>query len=245
MKLEIKNSHLILAIFCVFIATLAVGWYIGYKKAKSAYTVIIDTKNKEIEKYVLKLGEDSLYVLKVGQEITNLKNALNKGLLDKETLKALNLKYISEVTRLKGQIKILADSLETGANVIIVRDCDSLTIDTTKAIKLPFSFENPDRKFYQLNGMVDVNGKVNFALTVPMAVDVYTFYDKTAKDYKAVVSSDNPYVQFNGVRSLKMDLQRPKKYNISIFAGYGVTVNKEPTFSPMMGIGVGRSLIRF
>jgi hypothetical protein len=127
---------------------------------------------------------------------------------------------------------------------VIVRDCDSTTADTTKAIKLPFGFSERN-KWYQFDGAFDNDGVLNFALTVPLAVDVVTGYDKTAKEYKAIVKTDNPYVQFNGVRSLKLDLQKPKKYGIGVQVGYGIPLNNPLELRPYIGLGIQYSIIRF
>jgi hypothetical protein len=190
------------------------------------------------------LKDRSFYAYEIEQEVLTLKDALNRGLVEKETLKALNLKYISEVTTLKGQVRILKDSLDHNGDVFIINDCDSITQDTTNAIKLPFSFEEHN-KWYQLDGMFNNQGKLDILLTVPLEIDVYTGYNKAYKEYQAIVTTPNPYVSFNGVRSLKMDLQKPKIYNVSVFMGYGMSVQKNPTLSPFIGVGVGRSLIRF
>jgi hypothetical protein len=190
------------------------------------------------------LKDRSFYAYEKEQEILTLKEALNKGLVDKETLKALNLKYISEVTQLKGKVRILIDSLANSGDIIFFNDCDSLTLDTTKVIKLPFTFEKID-KHYQISGGFTNNGTMYETLTVPLTIDIYTAWDRPSREYRAIVTTENPYVLFNGVRSLKMDLQKPKLYGFGVFVGYGMTIEKDPRLTPMVGAGLSRTLIRF
>jgi hypothetical protein len=244
MSVQIKTKWIFLTILIALLAVFFSGWYIGNKRAYRVSTHVTDSLNSKIDSMYIVLKDRSFYAYEKEQEILTLKEALNKGLVDKETLKALNLKYISEVTQLKGKVRILIDSLATNGSVIYFNDCDSLTLDTTKVIKLPFTFEKID-KDYQIHGGFTNDGIMYESLTVPLALDVYTFWDKPSKAYKVIATTDNKTVLFNGVRSIKMDLQPPKKYGIGVFVGYGMTIEKDPRLTPMVGVGLSRTLIRF
>jgi hypothetical protein len=243
MSVTIKTKWIILAICIVALVLFFGGWLVGTSVANRASRVLISGKDKQLDSMYIVLKDRQFYAYEIEQDILTLKDAINRGLVEKETLKALNLKYISEVTTLKGQVRILKDSIEHNGNVIIIQPCDT-TLPPKPAIELPFSFKEHN-KWYQLDGTFNNTGKLNVLLTVPLEIDVYTGYNKTSKEYQAIVTTDNPNVIFNGVRSLKLDLKNPPKYNVSIFLGYGMSVQKNPTLSPFIGVGVGRSLIRF
>jgi hypothetical protein len=241
---QIKTKWIALTILIVLLAVFFSGWYIGNKRAYRGSTHERDSLNSKIDSMYIVLKDRSFYAYEKEQEILTLKDALNKGLVDKETLKALNLKYINEVTQLKGKVRILIDSLKNNGEIIFFNDCDSLTLDTTRVIKLPFTFEKIN-KHYQINGGFTDKGIMYETLTVPLALDIYTAWDKPSKEYKVICTTDNPFVIFNGVRSIKMDLQPPKKYGFGVFVGYGMTIEKDPRLTPMVGVGLCRTLIRF
>lgn len=244
MSLQVKTKYLVFALIIALCMIFFFGWRLGRGKGDNASTGQIDSLNKRIEYLALKLQDKTLYVAKVEQEIITQKEAIRRGELDKAELKALNIKSVSEITRLKGQIRILADSIANTGNVIIIRDCDTTTTDTTKAIKLPFTFGKID-KFYQLSGGFDLNGQMNVRLTVPMELDIISGWNKKTKTYNAVAVSPNPYISFNGINSFKMGTVKPKPYGIGIQGGYGVMMGKPVSTGFYFGVGLSYNIIRF
>lgn len=244
MSLEIKNRTLIIGILIAILLIFLLGWSIGRRGRDRGLQSELDSLNGKINYYKAVIEDQEAYIAQVTQQITTQKEALAKGELDKETLKALNLRYASEVTRLKGQIRILADSIASTGNVIIVRDCDTATVDTTKAIQLPFTFSRYNQH-YQVHGGFDTNGEMSLALAVPLKVNVITGYNRQTKQYTASVITDNPFVFMNGVESIKLDKVKPKPWGVGVFAGYGVSFGDPLRATPIVGLGLSYNLIRW
>jgi hypothetical protein len=87
-------------------------------------------------------------------------------------------------------------------------------------------------------------GRMRIDLTVPIGIDVWFGLDRDSKEYKTVVTTDNPIVNFTEIRSLKFDLPRPKKFGIGIQAGYGFNL-KGGSLTPYIGLGASWNILRF
>lgn len=242
MSYTIKSRYVIIAILIALTGLFFLGWSIGHKRANNASNQTIDSLKYVIKAYVIRINAKDLYVTEVEQELTTQKEAIRKGEVERAELKALHLKAVNEVTFLKGQVKILKDSIAHTGNVIIVTPCDSIT-DGKPAIELPFTFKEVNDN-YNLYGGFNSQGKMSIDLTVPIALDVWVGKDSKTKEYKAVVTSENPVVQITGVQSLKMDVPKVRKIGIGFHVGYGFSL-KQATPTPYIGIGVSWNLIRF
>ena len=244
MSVTIKTKWVVLAIAIAIVGVFFSGWYLGRQAFNRVLNHTEDSLKHKIDSMYIILKERSFYAYEVEQEVKTLKQAIKEGLVEKQALKALNLRYVSEVTQLRGQVRILADSIANTGDVIVITDCDTTTKDTAKAIKLPFSFGKID-KFYQLSGGFDLNGQMNVRLAVPMELDIISGWNKKTKQYNAAALSSNPYVIFNGINSFKMGLTKPKKIGIGLNVGYGVILKSNPELRPYIGVGVSYNLIRF
>jgi hypothetical protein len=177
------------------------------------------------------------------QEIVTQKELIKQGEIDKKELKALNLKTVTELTKLKGEIQILKDSISHNGNVVIVTPCDSIG-KPKPMIELPFTFKEIN-KDYSFTGGFDIKGKMNINLSVPLDLDIIAGIDKETKKYKAVVTSTNPVIKIITVSSFKLDEKKPLKWGVGFIGGYGINISGNVKTQPFLGVGLSYNLIRF
>jgi len=225
----------------VLIAFLALGWYLGTLRANRVSNSVINALNGKIRLYEYKYDSVVKYAAEKDQLIISQKQAIVQHLIDKKELKALNFKKVNEVTMLKAQVKLLLDSIKPDHPVIIV-NCD--TVIDQPVLYLPVEFIAPKSEFYELKVSLNETAEMFVDLSVPLDMDIWSGVDKKTKEFKVVVSSLNPFVKINDIKSFKCDIPRPnKRFGIGIQAGYGIT--KEITLSPYIGIGLSYNLFRF
>lgn len=164
--------------------------------------------------------------------ILSQKDAIKANLIEKEQLKKLNIKSLNSLTELRAYISVLRDSVSTDAIIVYV--------DSTKALKLPFTFRDSTEYVY-LKGRFNYDAVMSYSLSLPIDLNVYVGVDKKGVS-KAVVTSTNPYVKINDILSIKTDISRPSRFGIGLFGGVGVTMKG---LQPIIGVGVTYSLIRF
>jgi len=203
--IKISNKYLFWAILTVLIALLALGWYLGTLRANRASNSVISALNGKLKIYEYKIDSLKKVAYEKEQLIITQKQAIETGLIKQKELKALNLKKVNEVTMLKAQVKLLLDSIKPDHPVIIV-NCD--TVIDQPVLYLPVEFQQKD-KFYDLKVSINETAGMSVDLTVPVAMDLWTGYDKKLKNYKAVVTSDNPYFKVSEIRSIKVEPKKP------------------------------------
>ena len=227
---------LILAIFLL-------GGYLGYRRANNAPQAQYSALNDTISYYKYKYNQALVYAAEKDQIITTQREALQRGELEKAELKALNLKKVSELTALKIKIDTLLQAVSHTDKLVYIDTCMGYDMPQA-AIMLPFSFIDDD-EWMAMRGDFDEWGQLDINLRVDAGLDVWTGLDKSTKQYKAIVTTDNPYINITGIRSFKFDVPRPKKFGLGVFAGYGITVAGEVKATPMIGVGLNYNLITF
>jgi len=204
--IKVSNKILFLAILIVFLATLGVGWYVGQKRANNAITPIVNALTGKIKVYQYKIDSLTKIAYEKEQLIITQKQALETGLIKQKELKALNLKKVNEVTMLKAQVRLLLDSIQPDHPVIIV-NCD--TVIDQPVLYLPVEFDATPNEFYELKVSLNHTAEMSIDLKVPVVMDLWTGYDRKLKNYKAVVTSNNPYFKVSEIRSIKVEPKKP------------------------------------
>ena len=230
----IKKSKWYVIAIVAFLALLAASYFVGRHYADKANKIHLDNitaLRDSVKHYQVKIGKLEYQVFEQGQVILTQKEAIKTGLVEKEALRKLNFKYLSELTTANGTISILRDSI--GHNGVVY-------IDTTThkpVIGLPFTFGDTT-KHYTFSGGFNIKGKMNFALKVPISLQVYTGVDKKGKA-KASIVTDNPYVIIDKITSLKVDYPKPSRIGFGATVGYGAFyANKQILFGPGVIIGL-------
>jgi hypothetical protein len=236
--MTVKTRNVIIGICVAIIALFLSGYLIGHRKGVNALQPTVHLLNTEISRITVELNNTKLYVTSIEQEITTLRQAKTDGDVTAKELRVLNLKQVNEISRLKLKIDTLI-SVENNANVVFVHD--SADVNDQKAVLLPFVVTKYD-KWLSLKDSTDLFGKTIVSLSLDVPLDIYTGIDSKTKLPVAKVSSSNPYVGVLSINSIKMDTPKEKKFNISIFAGYGAC---KTGLSPIAGIGCGITIFRF
>lgn len=241
--IQIKTRNIVIGIFVLLVAIFILGGYFGHRIANRASNAVIIALNDTIHNYEYKIGELKRYASERNQLIVEQEQAIHQGLLDKKELKALHLSAVSEVTRLKAQVKMLIDSI--GHNGVITIPCpNNDTLQFLNAIYLPFEFQKED-DFVDLKGRFDSEGKMSVDLTVPVTLDIWTGYDKTRKSYKATVVSNNPFFKVSDINSIKVEAKKPSRFSIGLHIGYGFTIKDQVYATPYAGGGISYAIVRF
>jgi len=238
MAITIKNSYIAIFLTILLIGAYLLGGYFTRLRDDRAIAGIHIAYTDSIKSYRLK--NDKLAYEK-NQIIIEKNQLIASGLVRQAELKALNIKRLSEVTSLKATVKLLLDSIAHTGTVVIVKPCDSTETEGQPVIYLPFSFSDSTR-YYKLEGELDEYATMRMGLSLPVGLDIFTGWDRAKKSYKAVVTSDNPYVTITDIKSIKVVERKPGRVGIGIQAGYGVT---KTGLSPYIGAGINYNLIRF
>lgn len=250
MAIQIKTRYLILGLILALLSLFLLGWGIGSSRQKKSLTSVADSLKYEITLSKIEIDKKTVYLTKVSQELTTEKELRKKDIVDKGTLRKLNLKQVNEIAKLKFRIDTLLTDVSHNGNIvsILTEKIDSLTKDTVSvkknAILLPFDFNKKD-DYLSLDGHFLNNGDLTIDLNMSLSIDVITGIDKKTKQNTCSVFTDNPYIRTLGVRSFKTDLPREKKYGIGLSVGYGFVLDDTPHLAPYIGVGLQRSIFRF
>lgn len=241
MSIKISSKYLAIAVLVALLAIFFGGWYVGSQKVKKVSNATENALKDTIEKLTVQINDTEYQLTKTEQELITEKDLRKQDIIDKETLKALNTKHVKEISKLKFRIDTLLEDVSHTGHIIPI---DTVFVDNIphNAILLPFSFAKKD-KWLDLKGNFDDKGKLGIALKLDsIDVDVISSIDRKSKKNTINILTDCPYIQTIGVRSYKTDVEKTKRYNISLQIGYGIT---KESLSPYVGIGAGYSLIRF
>jgi hypothetical protein len=75
-------------------------------------------------------------------------------------------------------------------------------------------------------------------------LDITIGKDRKSGEYKAVVSTPNPFVTIGNINSTHI-VEKDKRFCIAVFGGYGIGISSTIKLQPMIGIGIGYTLIKF
>jgi len=241
MSFTIKNKYLLIVASVVLIGVFLLGGYLSRQRLNRQHLNALSAYADTIRQYKYKMDSLTKYASERDQIVITQKQALEANLIEKEELRKLNIKYLAEVTSLKSQLSIVSGNVSHTGRIELI----PLKSGSTKpVINLPFTFSKKD-EYIDVKGGFDKKGVMNIDINVPITVDVWTGVDRTTKDYKAVITTDNPYIKVIDVRSVKVDLLKPKRFGIGIQAGYGINFKDQITAQPYLGVGLSYNLIRF
>lgn len=169
------------------------------------------------------------YKNKLGEEIA-IKTAL---VGDRDKLAIL----LSEKHDENGQLKRLIGKLKADAagNITTITKID--TVEIEYEVEVPCEFERlfeKDEKFYKIGG---ISNQIGITLTDIEIPNTLSFVHSNGQ---IRVQNSNPFLKTTGADTFFYKETR-KKFNVSLFAGYGYS----ESFAPVIGIGIGYSLFQF
>lgn len=169
------------------------------------------------------------YKNKLGEEIA-IKTAL---VGDRDKLEIL----LSEKYDENGQLKRLIKKLKADAagNITTITKID--TVEIGYEVEVPCEFERlfeKNEEFYKIGGISNQKGITLTDIEIPNTLSFVQAGGQIR------VQNSNPFIKTTGVDTFFYKETR-KKFNVSLFAGYGYS----ESFAPVIGIGVGYSLFQF
>lgn len=158
-----------------------------------SYEITIDSLKKTVfEKMALVLTQ---------------KEAIEAGFIEREQLKKTNMRLVATNTDLKGEIRLLKDSISIiGDNIQFVYVTDST--GSFNAVKLPYEWGYTD-KYVSFNTGIRENKLGYFGLSVPLDLTITSGYDKKGVA-KSVVVTPNPYLYIRDINTTIV--ASPKKW---------------------------------
>jgi len=244
MAIQIKTRYLILGLILALLSLFLLGWGLGSSKQKKSLSGLVNGLKYEITRSKIEIDKKTIYLAKTQQELTTERELRKADIVDKETLRKLNLKQTNELTKAKLRIDTLLTQVSHSGQIITIHD--TVTINNPKkAILLPFSFTRKD-EWLQLDGTFNSQGKLDISLKMDVSVDVFTGVEKKTKEPICILSTANPYIKTIGLASYKTDPPKKKKYGIGLQVGYGINlIGDEIKPTPYIGVGVSCNFIRF
>ena len=239
MKLQVKTRYVIFAGIGVLLGLFFYAYHLGHKRAESVLNALVTEKEHELVRITLQSNDKIVYLTKANQEILTLREAKKSGLVDLKALKALNLKYANEISKLKIRIDTLLENIDHSGEVVVVYD--TITEMPKNALLLPFSFEKND-PWLDLSGSLSSQATLDISLAMSLEIDAISGIEKKSKEPFLSITTDNPYINVIGVRSYKTDTHKPTRWGIGLNIGYGVS---KDGLSPYVGLGLSRNIIRF
>lgn len=236
---EVKIKYLIAATVAIINMVFFSGWKLSRVNYESVSDQIISTQTSLMNIYEYRVGELEREATERDAMIASQRALIKEGVLAKEELKQLKIKHLSEMTKVSAQLDMMLDSIShTGVITVPCPEQDYLP-----ALYLPFRFKEQN-EYLDLTGEFDEDGILSMNLSVP--VDMNIFVGKGMEGtYKAVVTTDNPYLRVSNILSVKTDIpDPPSRWGIGITGGLGVPLGK-PSIKPFVGVGVTYSLIQF
>ena len=238
--MTLKIRHIVGIAIALVLMVFGSGWWLGLQRGDNRSEPIRNALNEQIRSDSVVIKNQTVYISTVEQELMSLKEAKREGDIEKEELRKLNIKRVSEITRLKFQIDTLLNVSHDGEVLGL------FTVETNEevpynVIKLPFSFNKTD-KWLQLDGTFSSEGKLDIDLKMNIDVDVWVDLQRRKNPPLVTVTSENSYVNVLSIKSIRTDMPKPKKYGIGINFGYGISKNG---LTPYMGLGVSYNLFTF
>jgi len=238
---EVKIKYVI----AVVVAVLNLVFYGGWKASRASYESVSDqiiaSQTSLMDTYEYRVNELERTVAQKESVIASQRALIHEGVLAKEELKALKIKHLSEITKLSTELDIMLDSIKhTG---VISEPCPEE--DYMPALYLPFRFREVN-KYLNMTGEFDEEGIMSLNLSVPTNIDVYVGRDSRTDAYKAVVTTDNPYLKISDMVTVKTDIPEspPSRWGIGVTGGLGIPLGGQHP-GVFVGVGLTYSLVRF
>ena len=239
MSISIKTKYWLIGILILILGIFFSGWHLGRAKANNAHKAIENALSEEIRRYVVEINHQKLYITEKEQEVETLRQAKKDGEITNEELRKLNIRYVNELTRLKLVIDTMLANVPHDGQIVVIHD----TLNNKQnCLLLPFTFSKKDR-WMALAGTFGNEAKLDITLKINTSLDIWAVQKKRKDTPSVVVTTDNPYLSVIGVKSIKLDVPKEKRFGIGVSAGYGITSAFQA--SPFLGVGLNYNVIRF
>ncbi len=242
MSLTIRTRHIVVGVILCLLLTLGLGWWLGYSRQKKVAEIALKEAKNELQTLTVQLNDKEYSLTKIEQELATERELRKQDVIDKETLRKLNIKHVNEISKLKLRIDTLLEDVGHTGQIITIRD--TINQLPSNALLLPFGFQKKD-EFIDLKGKFDRVGRLDIDLSMDISVDAISGFEKKTGKPTLSLLTDNKYIDVIDIKSYKTDVPRPKKYGAGIFCGYGINTKNPQEPSIVLGVGVSYNLISF
>jgi hypothetical protein len=224
-----RFSFGIIIIGTISLLTVIFGQYKHIQNIKSKLDgteSILEARNYDVEYWKDKSGRHKARTKVAEAESRQLEDFYGQQFdsLEHELKKAgIKIKYLEGIT-----------------NVVTVteRTIDTVRLVTKDSISYSFSYHD---KWLAFSGEVN-RGHISFDQILGRDSLMIVSYYKREKWYKpkqlyVEATSYNPYTRFEGIQQFKVKEERPKRFSVGPYLGYGFD-------GPQIGVGVQYSVIR-
>lgn len=229
----------------IVLLLMGISFFIGRGSTREKIETL-ESNNLALRKtmviYKIKVNGLERTVFERNSLILTQKEALKQELISKEYLRKTNMKQLNEIVSLKTSFSLLRDSISHNGTVVQIPQ-NNQNQPIKPAILLPFQFSDTT-KYYSFKGGFDLNGKMSYRLSSTVDLDITIGKDKKSKEYKAVVSTTNPFITIGNINSTHI-AEKDKRLSVVIFGGYGIGMSNTIKLQPMIGVGIGYTLIKF
>lgn len=187
-----KTKHVILIVLALITVSFFAGRWSTSAVRSSQFDEISQVR-ETMKVYQVELRDRDQTVYEKNQLLGTQKEAIEAGLIERDLLKALNIKKATQVTNLEVQLKAARDSIDLDGQVIFVTDTvsvDSGNVENTY-VKIPFSWSHSDA-YLSLQTGIRENRQGWFQLEAPAGFNIVL----GGKDGKrvAAVTTPSPYI---------------------------------------------------
>lgn len=213
-----KTKHVILLILALILASFFAGYMVTWKKRTAAYGQLAALTDS-ISYYRAEIGGLERQVWEKQQLVATKEEAIQAGILEQDRLKALNLRYATQVTKLQGELKAAIDSIPLPDTLFVTDTITEGSGEAKSYLMLPFSWEYSDQ-YINLRTGVRENRTGWFDLNAPITLDI-TLGGRKGQNV-AAVTTPSPYVSitdFNVVNIQEQNILYRHKW-IPWAAGY-------------------------
>jgi hypothetical protein len=147
---------------------------------------------QKVDYYEAKIGTLQHQVWEKTQVIGTQQQAIEAGILEVNQLKALNLKYATQITKIEGQLQAAKDSILLPDSIFVTDTIFEGPGEGKSYVQLPFSTGFSD-DYIGLDFGIKENKTAWFDLDAPIKLDI-TLGNRKSKPI-AAVSTPSPYVR--------------------------------------------------
>jgi len=196
---------------------------------------IIAEKNSKIEYYKNDLGTETAKRVAVEASKKKLKESYD------EEIKELKRRHSIKLSSLESAI--LASTATVVTDTVEVHYTDTVLVNE----ELPtFTFSKTD-VYHSISGSF-YNGRINYEFSAFDSLSFVFHYNRTGflgmgpRELVVEGSSSNPYTKIDGIKGIKVGVERRRPFGIGITAGYGIT---DSGIGPFIGVGLTYNIVRF
>lgn len=185
-----KTKNFLILILALILVSFFAGHMITFKKRNAAYGQVMALTDS-ISAYTVVIDDLETRVFEKQQVIGTMEQAIAAGILEEDRLKALNMKHLSQISKLEGELKAAIDSIPLPDSIFVTDTIETGPGEGKTYAILPFSWEYKDQ-YLGLKTGIHEDKTAWFDLEAQ--VSLYITLGDIKKKPVAAVTTPSPYV---------------------------------------------------